>query len=271
MSGDRLKFVIDSEFAVGGVARLRKIAMPGGQTGILRELQFSKLLNLRLRGCFIRGTQVRYALSPHPNIVNSFEYGRRNLLCPYEIIEFINGYSLRTLLTRNDPQLKVEAPAIIRQMAQALAWVHEHRIMHLDVKPENFLVERSTGIMAVKLTDFDLCRPADDRRRMRQMGTPAFMAPEQFRDKLALPASDVFAFGMIAYQLLSGKRPFSGKTVKETWRNQSSSSVKAVPLQKVAPEVNPKLEQIVMTCLAKRLGERYRDMGMVLNALNYLA
>jgi serine/threonine-protein kinase len=263
----RLAYRIMGDFAVGGVARLYKVALADGSAAILRELQTSKLLNLRLQCRFSAGAACRSALSPPPTIVNSFEAGRR-FLVPYEIIEFVNGISLRTLLNRNEPRLKQDAPELLRQMALGLAWVHEHGYMHLDVKPENFLIQRTDSVYSVKLTDFDLCRRADDCWPRRQMGTPSFMAPEQFKEKRACQASDVFAFGVIAYQLLTGQRPFSGSTEKSAWRSQASFHTAPRPPRELNPQIPPKLEAVVLGCLRKPLKERYHDMSQVLQSLN---
>jgi serine/threonine-protein kinase len=267
MSSQRLQFTDAGEFAVGGVARLRKITLVDGRTAILRELQTGKLLNLTMRRRFNVGVNFRKRLSPHTGLVNSIESGCR-FLTPYEIIEFVNGVSLRTIITRNDASLKNNVQEMLLQMARALAWVHQHRIMHLDVKPENFLVEYTERGVRVKLTDFDLAREADDNGPRRQMGTPAFMAPEQFSDRLSYPASDVFAFGLIAYQMFSGKRAFSGATLKDTWRNQANPAVKAQPLKEVAPDVPARTEAVIMKCLAKSLDTRFKNMELVLQALS---
>ena len=267
MSSEKLQYRVLGDFAVGGVAKLRKVGLADGSVAILRELQTSKLFNFGLRSRFVAGTRYRYELTPHPNLVNSFELGS-HFLKPYELIEFVDGVSLRSLMTLNDPHLKESAELVIREMAQALSWVHENQLMHLDVKPENFLVERTKNVFTVKLTDFDLARAADDHGPRHQMGTPAFMAPEQFLDRLSFQASDVFAFGLIAYQLLTGKIPFSGSTLKQTWRNQASSAVKPRPIHEWNPNVNPRLEYIIMGCLAKQLNERYKDMFTVIQALN---
>ncbi|MBO7741939.1 MAG: serine/threonine protein kinase [Victivallales bacterium] len=266
MPSQPLQFTDSGELAAGGVARLRKITLSDGHTAVLRELQTGKLLNLTLRGRFRRGAEIRRMLSPHTAIANSLETGSR-FFRPYEIIEFVNGVSLRTLLTRNDARLKQDAMDMLIQMARGLAWVHQHKIMHLDVKPENFLVEYGENGVKVKLTDFDLSREADDHGPRRQMGTPAFMAPEQFTERLSYMASDVFAFGLIAYQLFSGRRPFSGKTVKETWRNQANPAVHPQPLRELAPELPVRVEAAIMKCLAKPLNERFRTMEQVLQAL----
>ncbi len=252
--------------AIGGMAALKKIALKDGSTAVLREMQSSKLLSLSLRRRFQSGTKIRLTLSPHPNIVNSLERGS-HFLTPYEIVEFVNGTSLRGHITQNDPALKENTFQILLEMAQALAWVHQCGFMHLDVKPENFLMERTPHAFTVKLTDFDLTRPKDDNGPRKQLGTPAFMAPEQFLQKLSYQASDVFAFGLIAYQLLTGKLPFTGKTPKDTWKHQASPNILPRPIQEINPYVSSDLEFLVRNCLQKNPKQRPQNMQSVLQAL----
>ena len=266
MASAHLPYRVIEPFAEGGVARLSKVRLQDGTLALLRELQTSKLFRLSVRKRFMLGTQHRQLLSPHPNIQNSLGQGP-GFIRPYELVEYVDGVSLRSMMTLNDYRLKENAGRIIFEIAKGLSWVHEHELMHLDVKPENFLVHRNSKIVEVKLMDFDLTREASDNGPFRQMGTPAFMAPEQFIDKIAFPASDVFAFGLIAYRILTGKIPFSGKTEKQLWRHQASSQVRPRTIRELAPNVSPGLEAIVMKCLEKKLSDRYQDMCQVLQSL----
>ena len=266
MASGHQPFQIIGHFATGGVANLYKVRLEDGTPALLRQLQTSKCFRLSVRKRFMVGTQYRQMLSPHPNIQNSLGNGA-GFIWPYELVEFVDGVPLRTMMSLNDYRIKENAAQIICGIAKGLSWMHEHHLMHLDVKPENFLVERNNQVMGVKLTDFDLAREASDNGPHRQMGTPAFMAPEQFIKKLAYQASDVFAFGLIAYQLLTGKLAFSGKTEKKFWRHQASSKVRPRAVRELAPDVSSGLEAIVMKCLEKKLADRYQDMCQVHQAL----
>lgn len=268
MPSDRLQYrVTDGHLAEGGMAVLSKISLPGGGFAVLRELQRSKLLRFDLRRRFISGVMTRRDLSPHPCIVNSLEVGR-HFLTPYEIIEYVDGVPLRNLMTLDARRVRDDAEFILREMAQGLAWVHTCGMMHLDVKPENFLVKKQGDHFTVKLTDFDMARKKDDNGPRKILGTPGFMAPEQFNQKLSYQASDVFAFGLIAYQIVTCKLPFSGKTQKETWRQQASPNVQPRPIHELVPNVNQKLEHVIINCLQKPLQRRYDNMAQVLQALS---
>lgn len=267
MAEQKLKYRIASHIADGGMASLERIVLEDGTTAVLRELQKGKLFNFSCRERFNAGARIRERLSPHPNIVNTKEMGWHGFFLPYEIIDFVDGVTLRSLMTTGDATLKANTAFVIREMAEALAWVHDNGIMHLDVKPENFLMRRRGNTFELKLTDFDLSRGKDDHGPRKQLGTPGFMAPEQFLNKLSYQASDVFAFGLIAYQLLTGKLPFSGKTQKETWRHQASSNHQPRPICELAPNVDPQIDYVVTKCLRKPLEQRYEDMKEVLQDL----
>lgn len=254
------------ELAVGGIAVLTRVMLGDGTPAVLRELQSGKVLSLRQQRTFRRGTQVRELLSPHPNLVCSLERGAHGLR-PYELIEYVEGKNLKVLMNSRAEVIRQDWPFILSECAEALAWVHRNRFMHLDVKPENFLVRLTKSRPVIKLTDFDLALKASENSPRPQMGTPAYMAPEQLRDKTAFPASDVFAFSILAYQLLTGRHPFPGDTPKESLRRQSSSSFIPKPPADIVPELNPRLSQLVMAGLEKSRERRLPDMDAFLSAL----
>lgn len=253
-------------FACGGVAELHLVLLRDNRKALLRRLLPPKVLRLREHYGFRHGTVVRAKLTPHANIVSSIEYGY-NFLRPYEIIELVHGENLK-LMFNSRSKLIVEQPLrVLLAAASGLAWVHKVGYMHLDVKPENFLCQECGGFK-VKLTDFDLARPSDDNSRRCQMGTLAYMAPEQFKQHVSSNASDVFAFSIMAYQILTGKMPFTGDTPKATWRHQASDSVIPRPPDEVNPAIPSKWCQAIMRGLAKRPEQRIPDMNAWLDAVN---
>ncbi len=265
----RFTYSVLGHFATGGMAELYSIVLNDGQRALRRELHAAKVFRLGLHRRFRFGLKVRAALSPHDHIANSLEWGYGGLR-PYEIIEWVDGQNLKNLLNVRSRMLSDQGLDILLQAATALAWVHDHDLMHLDVKPENFICRSDEdGSLTVKLTDFDLARPAADNAPKRQLGTPAYMAPEQFKEKTAFMASDVFAFNVMAYQLLTGKMPFSGDTQKKTWRNQASDNVLPRPLKELAPDVPEKVNRIIMRGLAKRPQQRFPDMRAWLHEWKY--
>ncbi len=263
----RLQYRIAGDFAEGGMALLRSIELPDGRSALLRELRQKHFWRLKVRRRFRQGIRIRAEITPHPNLVKSLEIGSR--FCrPYEIIEYIPADNLKSLMNKRDEALRLHGEEILREAAAGLAEVHRYNYLHLDVKPENFLVDTRDWLNpVVKLTDFDLASTPEQGRSTRPMGTPAYMAPEQITRRISLKASDVFAYGIMAYLALSGRFPFSGNSESQTMRNQADEQVRPKPLSDYALPISAKLERVVMRCLAKRTRERYSDMAAVLDDL----
>ena len=168
----------------------------------------------------------------HPNIVQVYDTGVDNDR-HYIVMEYVEGRSCAQLLQargRLDPAIAVEIGA---QACAGLEYAHRQGIIHRDVKPGNLMViggpvkggnspttahEPPTGEMTVKLTDFGIARAAEQTRLTQVgsvVGTAAYLAPEQARGDEAAPASDVYALGVVIYQLLTGRLPWEGTTLAE--------------------------------------------------------
>jgi serine/threonine protein kinase len=267
MSNSKISYRTKSPFAEGGMALLYSIITSDGQSAILRELRGRYVFRFGVRARFIRGLKIRASLTPHPNLANSLEMGS-SWFKPYEIIEKVPGCNLRILINRRDEAIRIHREELLIAAAKGLAYMHQDQILHLDVKPENFLVDTADRVNpVVKLTDFDLACPVEQARSTRRVGTPAYMAPEQLRSKISLKTSDVFAFGVMSYQLCSGRFPFSGNSEQQTLRNQSDETTKPRPLSDFVKDISPRLERVIMRSLAKRTQERYPDMNAFLNDL----
>ncbi len=258
-----LRFTPTKHFhATGGMAVLDTVQLEDGRLAVLRKYRVSRLLNFRLRAQFIAGLRLRQELSGHQNIVGSLGFSEG--LLPYEIIEFVSGPNLNTIMGRQDDFFRKYRVQILQQAAEALAWIHRHKVMHLDVKPENFLVRVAADGPLVKLTDFDLARPADDNGPGRRNGTPEYMAPEQFKQKMRYQASDVFAFSIMAYRMLANRFPFSGSSANSALKHQASDKVAARPLHEVCPDIPARLEIAIMHGLEKDWHRRLQDMNAFL-------
>ena len=254
-----MQYTVLQPFARGGVAELLLIQCQDGRRALLRRLLPQNILNFKRQGQFRRGASIRAAVGSHPNLVASLEHGSR-FFVPYEIIEYVEGENLKTYCNSRRQIPLENTLEMLRQAAAGLACVHQAGYMHLDVKPENFLL-RKGGSVQVLLTDFDLAREASDQGPRHQHGTPAYMAPEQFTRHVASPASDVFAFSVMAYFMLTRKMPFSGQTEHAAWRNQASESVIATPPSEYNSNIPRNLNQAICRGLAKRPGERLPNMS----------
>jgi eukaryotic-like serine/threonine-protein kinase len=215
----------------------------------------------------------------HPNILSIYDIGEANG-APYVVSELLEGETLRDRL-RNGPLSSTrKAIDYAQQTARGLAAAHEKGIIHRDLKPENLFV---TEDGRVKILDFGLAkftRPeanlADDAPTMQVateagtvLGTAGYMAPEQVRGKATDARSDIFSFGAILYEMLSGKRAFHGDSAADTM----SAILKEDPpdLNETNRNVSPALDRIVRHCLEKSPAERFqsaRDVAFNLEALS---
>jgi Tol biopolymer transport system component len=213
----------------------------------------------------------------HPNILSIFDIGEDHA-APYVVSELLEGETLRDRL-REGPLTSRKAIDYARQIANGLAAAHEKGITHRDLKPENLFI---TNDGRVKILDFGLAKlthPEADQSGDAPtqqiatdagtvMGTVGYMAPEQVRGKPADPRSDIFAFGAILYEMLSGKRAFHGDSPVDTM----SAILKEDPpdLTETNRNISSALERIVRHCLEKNPAERFqsaRDLAFNLQAL----
>jgi Tol biopolymer transport system component len=206
----------------------------------------------------------------HPNILSIFDIGDGQSASPYVVSELLEGETLRDRL-RNGPLPMRKAIEYALQTARGLAAAHEKGIVHRDLKPENLFITEDNR---VKILDFGLAKltlpesnghgaDAPTVQAVTEpgliMGTVGYMAPEQVRGKPADQRSDIFAFGAILYEMVSGKRAFHGETAADT---MSAILKEDVPeLSETARNVPPGLDRIVRHCLEKSPTQRFQSTG----------
>ncbi|MCA8926075.1 MAG: protein kinase, partial [Planctomycetes bacterium] len=200
----------------------------------------------------------------HPHLVTLLDAGEHHGAA-YLVMELIQGETLEDRLRRAGPLPLEEAVDLVVKLAHALGALHARGIVHRDVKPANVLLTPEGEPL---LTDLGLAQ-GDALSRLTEtgvcVGTPAYLAPEQIRRSRTTPAADVYALGVLLYEQLSGRLPFTH--AEPLALLHAHLSQKPPPLRGVAQEVSPELEGVVARCLAKSAEERFLDGEALATAL----
>ena len=198
----------------------------------------------------------------HPNIVTVYDYGEEGGMA-YMVMELLQGQDLRELLAAGKPALLEDKLSMMDQVLDGLAFAHSKGVMHRDLKPGNIHVLPSGQ---TKIMDFGLARRTEDAAASGVvMGTPYYMAPEQVHGDRPTSRSDIFSLGAMYYEMLSGRRPFTGSTIPSVLFAVLNRDPE--PLGKLVPELATGIVAIVMRALAKDPQARYADAGEMLRAL----
>lgn len=202
----------------------------------------------------------------HPRIVRLYRYGQAGDML-YMAMQYVEGADLESLLStyRQNDQfiLPAEAQRIVGEVCQALDYAHARGVVHRDVKPGNILVD-SQG--HAYLTDFGLALFAEPPEGEEHFGTPQYMAPEQILSPAgALPESDLYALGIVLYEMFTGQLPFDGETMQV-----AASQVHDAPRapRRIRPDINPALEALILKALAKDPRDRYQSGAELARALD---
>jgi eukaryotic-like serine/threonine-protein kinase len=190
----------------------------------------------------------------HPNIVQIFEYGEDGDLA-FIAMELVEGGSLHQELAKRRRFTLREVGRIMAELLDALAHSHTQGVVHRDIKPANILLNADER---VKISDFGIARiESSNLTQSGQMfGTPYYMAPEQFLGQHAGPAADIYAAGVIAYELLTSIRPYSGGT-PQIMRQVLDPDTLPIPPSRLNANIAASLDAAVLTALAKPIDERF--------------
>jgi eukaryotic-like serine/threonine-protein kinase len=208
------------------------------------------------------------------HIVETYDFGRLPDGTAYMVMEYLEGRSLAELIEDFSPLSLERITKIAVQIAEALNAAHLAGIVHRDLKPDNiFLCERETDPDFVKILDFGIAKFGVSQARLTQagavFGTPAYMSPEQALGKATDGRTDVYALGVMLYEMACGRVPFSGENAIAVLSMHANEEPEALSLRK--PDVSPELEAIVNKCLLKDQEGRYASMAELAADLSRLA
>jgi len=201
----------------------------------------------------------------HPNIVRALEPQSRSRL--YLVTEFVAGRTLRSALATG-PMLVERALHIARQLCMALAYIHGQGAAHRDIKPENILLTQDD---TVKLIDFGIARDSSERRitwggqSKTMMGTPDYLSPEQLKGRRGDARSDIYAAGLVLYEMLTGNLPFSGDSFFAIMRSKIHDD--PIPPERFRQDLDPRLSAIVCKAIDRAPRDRHASAAELLNCL----
>ena len=203
----------------------------------------------------------------HRNVIRVFDLGVAGGL-RFITMEFVEGQDLRSVLDFRKKLPLDEAVAVLTQLGQGLAAAHNEDVVHRDLKPHNVIVSPDGR---VRIMDFGLARSFEDTGTTQTgaiLGTPAYMSPEQALGQPGDSRSDLFSFGVMAFELIAGELPFPNKTLSEALLSRTQN--RAPALESIDPSLPGWLTRIVNRCLERRPADRYRNAQEVLEDLSNL-
>jgi serine/threonine-protein kinase len=258
------RFLLQERVASGGMADIWLATDAQHRPHALRLLLPELRGDRAARKRFERGCEILEHVQSHPSVIGYFEHGRVDGQ-PYCLMEYVEGANLKEVYAAHDPLLTENIAQMLIDSAEALEHVHESGYIHLDFKPENLLVARDGTL---RLVDFDLAQPIVDAplKLTKNPGTPAYMAPEQLQGKPIDHRVDIFAFGVMAYELLTNQKPFPGEDIRDIVARQLDRS-SFQPPRRLNPDIPAALEKIVVKCLETDPARRYPFMSVLVRDL----
>ena len=193
----------------------------------------------------------------HPNIVNIFDVGEDGDL-QYLVMEFVEGKTLKHAIIDYGPMPPSESVEIMKQLTSAIAHAHQNQIIHRDIKPQNILMDRKDH---VKITDFGIAMALSATSFTQTnsvLGTVHYLSPEQARGGTATKKSDIYALGIVLFELLTGKLPFSGESAVAIALKHLQTETPSV--RSIVPNIPQSLENVVMKATAKDPRNRYQTV-----------
>lgn len=254
------KYRIVKQLGVGGMGVVYQVVKPPEIHCVLKLMGAELTGHVEFRSRFLDEVRVLAQLD-HPNIVRVFDYDTTADGTPFYVMELLQGQTVRDVLStirRIPPRVAFE---ITRQLLEALHAAHTHDVMvvHRDIKPENiFLHSPKHGDPVVKLIDFGVVALANRQHDGTFVGTWSYAAPEQIRGERATPATDLYAVGLVLYEMLAGVGPF------EQYQTGTSLSLAHLneipePVSKFAPWVPASVVELISAALSKDPEKRPRD------------
>lgn len=260
------RYELIEKIAEGGMARVYR-----GRDLVLKRTVAVKILKDQMTGDaafirrFEREAQAAAALS-HPHIVNIHDVGEQEGTY-FMVMEYVEGINLKDYIRQKGRLPVYEAVQIARQIAEALDQAHAAGMVHRDIKPQNILFSRNGK---VKVTDFGIAIAGDGVTVTvgdEIIGSVQYISPEQARGEMACKQSDLYSLGIVLYEMVTGRVPFSGENPVAVAMKHVQEQI--VPPRQLEADIPETLEQIILKAVEKDIAERYASAGEFLEDLFY--
>ena len=249
------EYVIEERIGIGGMSTVYRARQPRiGKDVAVKVLRTDVIADARDMEQLLNEARTVNAIH-HPGIINIFDAGELPDGRQYLVMEYLDGESLEERMERAPRLTLAEALPILEDTMAALTAAHNAGVVHRDLKPANvFLVKQPDGKPWVKLLDFGLARPTARREVSRVAGTPDYISPEHARGRPPGPPADVYALGVLAFQLATGRLPFTGTNAHEVMEKH----VKVPPPvpRSIDSRIPDALSSLVLKMLDKEPGRR---------------
>ena len=255
------RYTLTERIAAGGMGEVwaatdtvlrRTVAVKLPNPALSQESGFVERFRAEARRC---------AALHHPNITTVFDYGEDGGAA-YLVMEFVAGQPLSQIISERAPMSSPETSSILSQAAMALEAAHQSGVVHRDIKPANILI---TPDGTAKLSDFGISRAVDAAPLTltgQILGTAQYLFPEQALGQRATASSDIYALGVVGYEMLTGQRPFQGDTIGAT----ALAHINQPPPQ--LPDTIPAgVADVINACLSKAPADRPKSAAAVAHAL----
>jgi eukaryotic-like serine/threonine-protein kinase len=271
------KYEVERVLGVGGmgvVVSARHLQL--GQRVAVKFMRGEAARDPNAANRFLREARAAVALSSE-HVTKVLDVGTLQSGAPFMVMEYLSGGDLAALLHRSGPMSVADALNYVLQACEAIAEAHARGIVHRDLKPSNlFVTQHVDGTPLVKVLDFGISKMVEFNAPQggghsltasgAVMGSPMYMSPEQVRDAKAVDArSDIWALGIILYELFTGRTPFEGNTLGDTLARIIADPVKRI--REVRGDIPEGLDAIVMRCLERRAERRIQTVGELAGAL----
>lgn len=259
-------YILHQRLNEGGMAEVFLATNPQGQTVAVRRLRSNLRFNPLKRINFKRGAKIQIRMhGPHTAHIFELQTGK---LIPFVVMEYIEGVNLRQAMLRREdflPNLQ-HIFLIFERIVKGIGEIHLRGNLHLDIKPENIMLDHSHK---VKILDFDLARPIPKKPKALSSidGTPTYLAPELIRKEPVDERTDIFALGIMGYELFTGRKPIDSQDREAVFQEYLDRDTAFPSPTTYRPDLPKELSDILLRCIDKRFEFRSPTISVILRDL----